>query len=172
MSTWPSKAAVSGAMPMAVMTTSQSRSKSLPDTGSGPGPTRRVRRSGGHLRADAVRHAAPVRAEHLLGGRLEHEGHTFLLGIVSLHVVGGHLGTCASVDHRDLAGTEAPCGARGVHGHVAAADDDDTAAAQVDIVAELHRAQEAGPAEDPIELLAGRPRPVESGVPVATSTAS
>ncbi len=86
---------------------------------------------------------------------MEDEADPFFLGIVGLDVVCGHLVAAASVDHPDLAGAQSPGGAGSVHGHVATADDEDPATAEVDVPTELHRAQEPRPAEDALELIAG-----------------
>ena len=63
-------------------------------------------------------------------------------------------------------------GPRGVHRHVAAADDDDAPALELGRRAEPHVVQELDAAEDPRVSSPGTPRLVDRGVPVATRTAS
>ena len=111
--------------------------------------------------------------EHRDRCRLEGEPDTLLLGVVRLDVVGRHLGAGAPVDDGDvLSGAETSCGPGRVHRDVAATDDDDASIREVDALAELHGAQEGDAAEDAVELSPGTPIRVDSGVPVATRTAS
>ena len=104
---------------------------SLPGIGSG----RRRPDASGAPRAIFVqrrpRTAPGVVADDLGGRDEEGELHALALRVVDLGPVGRHLLAAAPVGDRDAGGAQAPGGPRGVHGHVAAADDDDPPAGEV-----------------------------------------
>ena len=125
-----------------------------------------VRLAEPHLRAAEAADGAGGVAEDLRGGHEEAEGHAFALGVVGLDVVGRHLVAAAAVGDGHGGGAEPARGPRGVHGDVAAADDDDALAAEVHRLVELDPAQEVRAADDAQAVLARDAearRPVRAG---------
>ena len=77
------------------------------------------------------------------------------LGLLDLEVVGGHVLAALEAGLVDLRGAEAASRARRVDGHVAAADHEDLAAAEVDVLAELDVGEEGEGAHHAVLVLAG-----------------
>jgi len=79
--------------------------------------------------------------------------HALFLGGVDLDPVRGHLVARPAVQEDRLLGAHAERGARGIHGGVAAADDDDALAGQIDVDPELALLQELGALPDAVQVL-------------------
>ena len=116
---------------------------------------------------------APVGpADDLDRGGEELETDALQLGVVDLGAVRRHLLATAAVGHSRFPRTESERSPRRVHGDIAAPDDDNALPRQVGGTVELDRAEEFEAGEDAGRSSPGTPRLVESGVPVASRTAS
>ena len=114
----------------------------------------------------AQRHALHLDAGHLVRGMavktVGDDPHgcaqqlkldALFLGLVDLAFVGGHLLARPAVQTGHLPGAPAHCGATGVHGGEAAADDDDPLA-HVHIAIALQVPEETSSGDDPVRVLA------------------
>ena len=116
-------------VPMAVMATSQGISNAESWTGTG---RRRPEASGSPelhaLELDEDTNPCSSAMNWAKTGWTARDLHALLLGVMHLGQARGHLGLGAAVGQGDALGAQAQRGARGVHGDVAAAEDDDVLA--------------------------------------------
>ena len=116
---------------------------------------RGVGRPKSHALTAQPRDLAGVIADDLDGRDKEAELHAVVFGVVDLGLVGRHLFTAAAIRHGRFGGAEADGGARGIHGHVAAAHDHDALARQIDRPAKFGRSQELEARHHAVQVLAG-----------------
>ena len=124
--------------------------------------TARVRLAKLHLLQTDLAHEALLVGDELDRRDQLHDLHALLLGVVQLGATGRHLGLGTTVGQGDLVGAQAKRGARGVHGHVTAAEDHDVLAVlggRVELgevlgLHEVHAGEVLVGAEDAGEVLA------------------